>query len=76
MTLIGPVLCLACTRLDRSTREVETCLAYPKGIPVEIRDGGDHRKLRGDETQRLVFEQASTPAADVVLEAWLATSTR
>jgi hypothetical protein len=74
VTLIGPILCLACTRLDRSTAEIETCAAYPKGIPIEIREGGDHRTARGDEVRGLVFEQASTPAADVVLDTWLAVS--
>jgi hypothetical protein len=35
------------------------CTAYPKGIPDEIAYGSDrHLKLRGDETNKVHYEQA------------------
>ena len=74
MTLTGPILCLACTRLHHDSPAVETCDAFPAGIPQAILDGGDHRKPRGGEVGGEVFEAAETPGAEVALDAWMAVS--
>lgn len=68
MVLRVPILCMACTRLQQ---DLETCTAYPSGIPADILDGADHHAARGNEVDGLVFNRAMTPAADVALTAWL-----
>lgn len=79
MTSIGPVLCLSCSRLDRSTTDPlgtvmpNRCRAYPDLIPDEIAlFGGDHHEPRGDEVDGVVYEQAPGDAANSDLKAWQA----
>ncbi len=64
MTSINPSLCLSCFHVKMGpspglpTGQVpKSCTAYPKGMPREILLGGDHRELRGDETEPVVFER-------------------
>lgn len=62
-----PSLCQACVhRIGRGY----TCAAFPGGVPVEIQVGADHRRLRGDETRPLVFEQEAGTEAAVVYADW------
>lgn len=71
MTLVAPVECLACLRLDRSTTAPGgalvpiRCDAYPVRIPDDIRTfGDDHRTARGDEVDGRTFslDPANTEA--------------
>lgn len=82
MTSLNPVQCFACDRLDRSrmTRPtmpgeaprvlIDTCEAFPKGIPMPIALGGaDHRtEFQGD--QGLHFVQAPGEEAAEAFRNW------
>ena len=74
MTFGPPIICTGCSRLDvERSSSVATpgfCTAYPNGIPMDILDGADHRKPRGDEADGLIFDKRDDPAADIALEAW------
>jgi hypothetical protein len=77
MTDINPAICLACTRLDRSTRTPDggsfiplRCAAYPLFIPDDILLGNDHRSPRGDEVAGLTFEQVDSDDARSDFDSW------
>jgi hypothetical protein len=75
MTSVFPAQCYACSRLadvrdpDTGTRLVDTCAAFPGGIPGLMADGGDHRDpLPGDNGLR--FDPADTAQARDAFAAW------
>lgn len=76
MSMYPPVICFACTRLDRTPAPITgavapiRCGAYPDAIPDEIRQGADHRVPRGDEHEGLVFEQIPTTEAVSAFDRW------
>lgn len=57
-TRLGPVLCTGCQHLTGAPFSgVATCHAYPQGIPDSIwKDAGDHRSVREDQDNEIVFE--------------------
>lgn len=72
-------ICTSCARLKRekmlsgviAESPPVSCTAYPISIPPSIQNGWeDHRTIRGDEVDGLIFEQAEGPYAALVLEAW------
>lgn len=75
MTSVYPAQCYACTRLhdvrdpNTGSRLVDTCDAFPRGIPQLMADGGDHRQpLAGDNGLR--FLQADGPDAAEAFDSW------
>lgn len=48
--MLMPKICFYCKRWENSL----TCKAFPKGIPVELNWGFDHRQKFGNE--KLLFE--------------------
>jgi hypothetical protein len=72
MTIGPPIQCLACVRLRHDTAEVESCDAYPAGIPRDILEGAAHNEPRGDEVKGRVFRPADTQGARIALTVWKA----
>lgn len=72
-SLLGTAICQACTRYAPPNTWADppvlvgTCEAFPEGIPVAIRTGGDHRTpVEGDGG--VVFELE--PGMESWLQAW------
>lgn len=59
-------LCDACA-LRYGYGDAEACPAYPGGLPDDIADGADHRRLRGDEVEPVAF----TMVSEDLFRAWL-----
>lgn len=78
MTTLLPVQCYACVRLDRTQGTegfsdlpvVTRCEAFPKQIPLAIREGADHRQPVGGEVNGMVFSPLNTEQGREAFRWW------
>jgi hypothetical protein len=49
-------VCYDCKYFNKKVTGRLKCKAYPKGIALDILDGGTHDKVRKDQVGKFVFE--------------------